>query len=43
MWSRLVVEMKKFAVIGSFLFFFLGAFATYRRLILAQYQVDYFM
>ena len=43
MWSRFVVEIKKFAVIGSFLFFFLGAFATYRRLILAQYQVDYFL
>ena len=43
MWSRFVVEVKKFAVIGSFLFFFFGAFATYRRLILSEYQIDYFM
>ena len=43
MWSRFIVELKKFAVIGSFLFFFFGAFATYRRLILAQYQIDYFL
>ena len=43
MWSRFVVEMRKFAVIAAFLFFFFGAFATYRRLILAQYQIDYFV
>jgi hypothetical protein len=30
-------------VIAAFLFFFFGAFATYRRLILAQYQIDYFL
>jgi hypothetical protein len=34
--------MRKFALIASFLFFFFGAIATYRRLILSQYQIDYF-
>jgi hypothetical protein len=43
MWQRFVIEMRKFAVIASFLFFFFGAFSTYRRLILAQYQIDYFV
>ena len=42
MWQRFVVEMRKFALIASFLFFFFGAFATYRRLILSEYQIDYF-
>ena len=42
MWQRFVVEMRKFVLIASFLFFFFGAFATYRRLILSEYQIDYF-
>jgi hypothetical protein len=41
-WQRFVAEMRKFALVASFLFFFLGAFATYRRLILSEYQIDYF-
>ena len=42
MLQRFLVEMRKFALIAAFLFLFLGAFATYRRLILRQYQIDYF-
>ena len=42
MWQKFLVEMRKFAIVASFLFFFFGAFATYRRLILSQYQIDYF-
>ena len=42
MWRKFLVEMRKFAIVASFLFFFFGAFATYRRLILSEYQIDYF-
>jgi hypothetical protein len=42
MWERFVVEMRKFALVAAFLFFFFGAFATYRRLILSEYDLDYF-
>jgi hypothetical protein len=42
MWQKFLVEMRKFAVVASFLFFFFGAFTTYRRLILSQYEIDYF-
>jgi len=42
MWQKFLVEMRKFAIVASFLFFFFGAFTTYRRLILSQYQIDYF-
>lgn len=42
MWQRFLAEMRKFALVASFLFFFFGAFATYRRLILSEYQIDYF-
>ena len=42
MWQKFLVEMRKFAIVASFLFFFFGAFATYRRLILSEYQIDYF-
>ena len=42
MWQRFVREMRKFALVASFLFFFFGAFATYRRLILSEYEIDYF-
>jgi len=42
MWQKFLVEMRKFAVVAAFLFFFFGAFTTYRRLILSQYQIDYF-
>lgn len=28
MWRRFVLEMRKFALVASFLFFFFGAFAT---------------
>lgn len=42
MLQRFLVEMRKFAIVASFLFFFFGAFATYRRLILSEYQIDYF-
>jgi hypothetical protein len=42
MWQRFLVEMRKFALVASFLFFFFGAFATYRRLILSEYDIDYF-
>jgi len=34
--------MRKFGLIAAFLFFFFGAFTTYRRLILRQYDIDYF-
>ena len=40
MLQRFLVEMRKFALIALFLFLFFGAFATYRRLILRQYQID---
>jgi len=42
MWRRFLLEMRKFALVASFLFFFFGAFATYRRLILSEYQIDCF-
>src|SRR5215831_480354 len=42
MWQRFLVEMRKFALVASFLFFFFGAFTTYRRLILSEYEIDYF-
>ena len=42
MLQRFLGEMRKFAIIAAFLFVFLGAFATYRRLILRQYEIDYF-
>src|SRR6516225_1643066 len=42
MWQRFVREIRKFALVASFLFFFFGAFATYRRLILSEYEIDYF-
>jgi hypothetical protein len=31
MWQKFLVEMRKFALVAAFLFFFCGAFATYRR------------
>lgn len=42
MWQKFLVEMRKFALVASFLFLFFGAFATYRRLILSEYDIDYF-
>src|SRR5262249_43833119 len=42
MWQKFFVEIRKFGLIAAFLFFFFGAFATYRRLILREYQIDYF-
>src|SRR5262249_314700 len=42
MWQKFFVEIRKFGLIAAFMFFFFGAFATYRRLILREYQIDYF-
>ena len=42
MLQKFYAEMRKFALISLFLFLFFGAFATYRRLILSEYQIDYF-
>jgi hypothetical protein len=39
--QKFLVEMRKFALVALFLFLFFGAFATYRRLILSEYQIDY--
>ncbi|HUA33518.1 MAG TPA: hypothetical protein VMA09_07925 [Candidatus Binataceae bacterium] len=40
--QRLISETKKYVGVALFLFLFFEGFATYRRLILAQYQIDYF-
>jgi hypothetical protein len=40
--QKLISETKKYIGVATFLFFFFEAFSTYRRLILAQYQIDYF-
>lgn len=39
--ERFIHEMKRYLVVVVFLFFFFAAFATYRRLILASYEIDY--
>jgi hypothetical protein len=41
-WSqKLIREMKAYALNVGYLFVFLGMFMTYKRLILAQYQISY--
>lgn len=40
--QTIITEVRKMAVITVFLFLFLGGFATYRKLILSEYQIDYF-
>jgi hypothetical protein len=42
MFSRFIAEMRKFALVALYLFFFFGAFNNYRRLILREYDLDYF-
>jgi len=39
--QKLLGEMAVYLVNAGYLFLFLGVFTTYRRLILAQYQIDY--
>jgi hypothetical protein len=39
--QKFLAEMWKFALVALYLFLFFGAFATYRRLILSQYQINY--
>jgi hypothetical protein len=39
--QRIISETKKYVGVTIFLFLFFEGFATYRRLILAQYQIDY--
>jgi len=40
--QRLVHELEKYLLVAAFLFFFFGSFTTYRRLVLAEYQIGYF-
>lgn len=40
--DRLLAELRKTFVIFVYLALFLGAFATYRRLLLEEYQISYF-
>ena len=40
--QRLVHELEKYLLVATFLFFFFGSFTTYRRLVLAEYQIGYF-
>jgi len=40
--ERLIHEMKRYFVVVVFLFFFFASFTTYRRLVLASYEIDYF-
>jgi hypothetical protein len=40
--QAIITEARKMMVISAFLFLFLGGFATYRRLILSEYHIDYF-
>ena len=40
--ARLMAEVKKTVFVFVYLAVFLGAFSTYRRLLLAQYQISYF-
>lgn len=39
--QRIVSETKKYLGVSVFLFLFFEGFATYRRLILAEYRIDY--
>ncbi|MGZ6029979.1 MAG: hypothetical protein ACXWK5_11205, partial [Myxococcaceae bacterium] len=39
---RVVDDFKKYLAVAIFLFFFFGSVTTYRRLILAEYQIGYF-
>jgi hypothetical protein len=39
--ERFIHEMKRYLVVVLFLFFFFAGFATYRRFILASYEIDY--
>ncbi|MGZ6139921.1 MAG: hypothetical protein ACXWLA_04565 [Myxococcaceae bacterium] len=38
---RVVDDFKKYLAVAVFLFFFFGSVTTYRRLILAEYQIGY--
>ena len=42
MLQRFLVETRKFALVAAYLFFFFGAFNNYRRLILREYDIEYF-
>ena len=42
MLQRFFVETRKFALVAAYLFFFFGAFNNYRRLILREYDIEYF-
>jgi len=39
--QKLLGEMTTYLINAGYLFLFLGVFTTYRRLILAQYRIDY--
>jgi hypothetical protein len=39
--ERFIHEMKRYLAVVLFLFFFFAGFTTYRRLILASYEIDY--
>ncbi len=39
--ERFIHEMKRYLIVVIFLFFFFASFATYRRFILASYEIDY--
>jgi len=40
--ERFMREMRRYLVMAAFLSVFFGAFTTYRRLVLAEYQIGYF-
>jgi len=40
--ERFVHELEQYLLVTLFLFFFFGSFTTYRRLVLAEYQIGYF-
>jgi hypothetical protein len=39
--ERFVHEMEQYLLVTIFLFFFFGSFTTYRRLVLAEYEIGY--
>ena len=40
--ERFIREIRRYLVMAAFLAVFFGAFTTYRRLVLAEYQIGYF-
>jgi hypothetical protein len=39
--ERFVHELEQYLLVTIFLFFFFGSFTTYRRLVLAEYEIGY--